>query len=233
MRNGWDEAVEFPIHPLYIPATGKYQPYVVPGGDGPEIPPGATVEVPVHGYCGDVRRPPVPEGEPMPPVDDWIVPGDPAVEVRVPHAKGAGPPGRVLIPGTGQALPRGGGTRIWSRRLPRRCCWAPWPRSSGPPTSCRPMARCRPRSAARPRKSVKASYSRHSGCLLVSSRRKPYTKEEFTERLEAQYEERSGVPITAAPPEDQERVQQGADDFWDTFELVGVEAKIISHPQPL
>jgi hypothetical protein len=60
---------------------------------------------------------------------------------------------------------------------------------------------------------------------------RPYTREEFTRRLEEQHEARSGRPIAAAPPEERERLQQGADDFWDAFELVGVEAKVLSHPE--
>jgi hypothetical protein len=56
----------------------------------------------------------------------------------------------------------------------------------------------------------------------------PYTREEFTERLEQQYEDSSGVAIGAAPVEDQQRVQKGADDFWNAFELVGVEAKVLA-----
>lgn len=57
--------------------TGRYQSYVgrIPGGI--TVPPGASVEVPVEGYCIDVHAPPVPDGEPMPPLEDWVPVGTP------------------------------------------------------------------------------------------------------------------------------------------------------------
>ncbi len=58
----------------YIPPTGQHQPYVIPSLPVIPVPPKGTVTVPVEGYCADVRRPPVPAGNVMPPVSEWITP---------------------------------------------------------------------------------------------------------------------------------------------------------------
>src|SRR5687767_5393122 len=60
----------------FIPSDGKYQPYIVviPGHT---FPPGTTT-LPLDGYCADVHSPPVPGGNDMPPVEEWIPVGNPS-----------------------------------------------------------------------------------------------------------------------------------------------------------
>ena len=72
----------------YIPSDGKYQSYVGRIPDGIEIAPGQTAEVPVWGYCTDVRMPPVPMGENMPPITDWIPVGLPSNITATPKFPG-------------------------------------------------------------------------------------------------------------------------------------------------
>lgn len=232
LRNDGSEPVVFPDGLFYIPSTGNYQGYVGAHGRGTTVEPGATVAVPVEGYCGDVRRPPVPAGEPLPPVDEWIVPGDPAAPVTVPPREGAGAPGRATIPGTDEPLPRAVDPDLEPlvaapllfgaiREIERLTAELQQRGELQTPFSGNPE---REREAV-----VQQTFWMFAGELEGE----PYTREEFTERLESQYQERSGIAITAAPPAEREQLQQGADDFWDAFELVGAEAKVIRQPETI
>ncbi|MBK7426461.1 MAG: DUF4157 domain-containing protein [Saprospiraceae bacterium] len=58
----------------------------------------------------------------------------------------------------------------------------------------------------------------------------PYTKEDFSEKLVEQFEEASGQSVSTAPAQVQEQLNQGVDDFWNTFQLVGAEAKVLQQP---
>lgn len=55
-----------------------------------------------------------------------------------------------------------------------------------------------------------------------------YTKEDFQVKLEEQYEEATGQSVSSAPAQVQTQIQGGVDDFWNTFQLVGAEAKVLS-----
>ena len=210
LTNDGPGPVVFPDRPLFIPSDGKYQSYVVPRGGGTTVPPGATRTVPIDGFCGDVTRPPVPAGAAVPGLEDWIVPVDPTR--TTPGA--ARPPSGVVDPAID---PETAAPYLWGAveaieetvdRL----------QASGEldtPFSSNPE---REREAV-----VQQTFWIYAGELSG----RPYTREQFEERLEQQYEERTGTPIASAPAEDRERLAEGADDFWEAFELVGVEAKVL------
>ncbi|HSO24708.1 MAG TPA: hypothetical protein VLT81_17525, partial [Chondromyces sp.] len=228
--NSSQEPVLFPDRAAYIPSTGRFQSYVVPGGSGTTIPPGATRTVPVHGYCGDIHRPPVPAGEPMVGLEDWIVPTDPARTAPPPPMTAVtvedAPPTRALVPGSDRALPgvidpdtdpEAAAPYLWTAAgaIERAVAELQAEGVLRTPFSSDPD---REREAV-----AQQTLWRFAGELTGE----PYTREEFETRLVGQYEERTGVPIAEAPPADRERLEQGADDFWDAFELVGVEAKVL------
>lgn len=56
----------------YIPSSGDHQPYIVPEIPDIIVPGRQTVEVPLYGYCVDIRRPPVGLGEPIPDISEWV-----------------------------------------------------------------------------------------------------------------------------------------------------------------
>jgi hypothetical protein len=230
VRNDSPAPVTFPNMPFYIPATGKYQGYVGAPGDGTVVPPGTTATVPIEGYCGDVRRPPVPAGEPLPPVDEWIVPGDPAAPVTVPPREGAGAAGRVLIPGTDTPVPRVVDPDL-EPLIAAPLLFGAIREIERVTAEMQDSGELQTPFSGNPEREREAVVQQTFWLFAAELEGEPYTREEFTQRLEEQHAERTGRPITAAPPEERERLQQGADDFWDAFELVGVEAKIISHPE--
>jgi hypothetical protein len=73
VKNQGNEPVTTSSQTVFIPSSGRYQSYVgrIPGGI--TIPPGATMDIPVGGYCTDIHRPPVPSWNDMPPVETWIL----------------------------------------------------------------------------------------------------------------------------------------------------------------
>ena len=230
VHNDGDNPVVFPVGPLFIPSSGQYQGYVVPPGGGTTVPPGATATVPINGYCGDVRRPPVPAGETLPPVDEWIVPGDPSAAVTVPPREGAGKPGRVLLPGTGEPVPRAVDPDL-EPEIAAPLLFGAIREIERVTAELQASGDLQTPFSGNPEREREAVIQQTFWLFAGELEGKPYTREEFTQRLEEQHAERTGVPITAAPAGERERLQQGADDFWDAFELVGVEAKIISHPE--
>lgn len=80
LRNLTEDDILIHVPPVFIPATGKYQPYIAPEPGSVVLPGGSSdapapgVVHPLNGYCVDVNRPPVPSEVEMPPLDKWIEP---------------------------------------------------------------------------------------------------------------------------------------------------------------
>jgi hypothetical protein len=230
VRNDGAEPVVFPQGPLFIPSSGQYQGYVAPSGGGTTIPPGATQTVPVTGYCSDVRRPPVPAGEALPSADSWIVPGDPAAAITVPPRAGAGAPGRVLVPGTDQAVPRAVDPNL-EPEIAAPLLFAAISEIERVTAELQASGELQTPFSGNPEREREAVIQQTFWLFAGELEGKPYTREEFTRQLEEQHTQRTGVPVTAAPREERERLQEGANDFWDAFELVGSQAKVLSRPE--
>ena len=203
VHNGTDEPIIFPEAAVLIPASDEHQGYVVPGGDGTTVEPGETRTVPLEGYCTDVRKPPVPDGQPLPDPSGWTVPKDPTVPLPAPGDPGFDDqPDDAKIIGGAEAI-----TRATEELQSNGELHTPF--SSNP---------------ERERETVNQQTIWRFTAGLEG---RPYTREEFGGRLEDQYEEQTGVPIADAPKEDKEKLQSGADDFWEAFELVGEKAKVL------
>jgi hypothetical protein len=188
---------------MLIPASDEHQGYVVPGGRGTTVPAGERRTVPIRGYCGDVRKPPVPAGAPLPNPSGWTVPVDPYKPLPVPGDPGfSDEPVEVKIIGGAEAITRATRELQDSGELQT-------PFSSNP---------------EREREAVDQQTIWRYTAELAG---RPYTREEFGERLEEQYEQQTGIPIEETTEEDRERLTSGADDFWDAFELVGQKAKVL------
>jgi len=203
VRNDGTEPIVFPQGSVLIHSSDEHQGYIVPGGRGTTVPPGETVTVPLDGYCTDVRKPAVPSGESLPDPSEWTVPTDPTRPFPTPgdpdfHGEDVG----VRIIGGVEAITRTTEELQESGELRT-------PFSSNP---------------ERERETVNQQTIWRYTSELDG---RPYTREEFGERLEEQYEEQTGTPIEETPEEDRERLEQGADDFWEAFELVGERAKVL------
>lgn len=227
IENNTDEAFELPPVIFYIPSDGRHQGYVGRPAPGHPIAPGATADVPVEGYCSTVRLPPVPDGADLPPPEDWIVAAGETGPVTIPPSETAGPPGNALVPGTDTPLPRAVSVNdepltaaplLFAAIAEIEQATAEMQESGDMVTPF----------ASDPEREREAVIQQTFWIFAAELENEPYTKEEFTERLEAQYESNTGVAIAEAPEEDQERVEQGADDFWGAFQVVGAAAKVIN-----
>lgn len=58
-------------------------------------------------------------------------------------------------------------------------------------------------------------------------RGEPYAKQDFRANTIRQFEQNTGKTFAQTPQPQQEKMDQGVDDFWDSFEAVGAEAKIL------
>lgn len=243
---------------VFIPSDGQYQPYVgmIPGT---LIPPGTTT-IPVDGYCADVHTPPVPEGNPMPPLEDWIPVGDqedvssgddfPIISTTpVPTFDPESIPDIMESPGYTTTPPS-----------PEEGLIVTWPGTDIPvggildpdedPTMYAPVIvkvmeeviaaaesitesgiLTTPFSSDPPRQ-IEAFVQQQVWIFTASITGSDYGKTDFTTKVYDQYEDNSGKSVTTLPEEHKEKLDSGIDDFWNAFTAVGVEAKVISATSP-
>jgi hypothetical protein len=205
VKNDGPVTIFFPDRPVLIPSSEDNQGYTVPRGRnrGTPVPPGESETVPLDGYCTDVDKPPIPSGEPLPDPSEWSVPSDPSRPFPEPGNTDffEEDPEVQLIGGIESII------RVTEELQESGELETPF--SADP---------------ERERETVE----QQTIWIYTSERRgEPYTRDDFAERLEDQYEERTGTPIEEASEEDQERLEEGIDQFWETFELVGERAKVL------
>lgn len=54
-----------------------------------------------------------------------------------------------------------------------------------------------------------------------------YTKDDFTDNIYQQFEEKSSTSVGTLSDKNKEKIDEGVDDFWNSFTAVGIEAKVI------
>lgn len=55
----------------------------------------------------------------------------------------------------------------------------------------------------------------------------PYSKPDFHDNTVRQFENTTNRQYDQLPEEQKERIDQGVDDFWDSFQATGAEAKVL------
>lgn len=228
VRNDSNQPVELSSAMFYIPSDGKYQGYVGWPAPGQIVPPGATQDVPVEGYCSSVRLPPVPAGEALPPLEDWIVSTGATGPVEIPAVDNPAAPGLALVPGTDTPLPRAVSVED-EPMVAVPLLLAAIGEIEQATDELQESGELVTPFSSNPDRERQAVVQQTFWIFAAElENEEPYTQEEFTERLEAQYENSTGVAIAEAPEEDQQQLERGAGDFWNAFQLVGAEAKVIN-----
>ncbi len=281
----FDGSIKPPVPtPLFIPASGQYQPYIVPTIPPIELLPGQRLTVPVQGFCTDIHRPPVPAGDGMPPVSQWVsvptqIGGPPAAPEPM------NPPGTTtVIAPTQTAMPLEEAVRILLNTRPRPLAGLPFPdqlpqgANSGA-AECIPVLispapnipgtdfpipvpidpneypslavpiladalnrimktydELKPQGGIQtpfrnnPEKEreavIQQTFWLYSSALSGES----YRKGDFRDNTIRQLEQSSNKPIEEIPKPQLDKIEQGVDDFWNTFEAVGAEAKVLKVP---
>jgi len=237
-------------------ASVPAQPYVLPGSGSVKVPPGGTVRVPLQGYCANAHNPPVPAGALLPPMESWVSP-DPARRPRrgnVPSALAGYRPRSDLRPDVPtRAADREKLPADVLRKLP---ILATWPGTTQPfpyrlddrehPTEMAPWmlagvletrrayeelkakGKIETPLSRQPEREKEAVEQQLTWVLGGALRGDPHTYDDFSSNLASQYEERTGTPITAAPPQVKKQFDEGTEAIWDVLILVGTEAKVIT-----
>lgn len=240
-----DKPITAELGPFFIPTFNKYQPYIVPAPAPVNVPPFTTINIPLTGFCADIHRPPVPEGEAMPPIQSWVKPAPLASTWTPSPDKGWTPlPADFCIsPATGQASALN--------------CLLPAIPGADTPLSHSINPNQHPEEAApllmEGISRITAAYDnmRKEGLIATPFSQnmekeresviqqtfwiycagltgQEYKVEDFRQNTIKQFESSTGRDFEKAPADVRQNIDQGVDDFWNTFQAVGVEAKVLA-----
>ncbi len=233
LNNPTNTPITAEIGPLFIPSDGQYQPYIVPDVVTITVPAHATANVPVEGFCSDIFSPPVPPGEAMPPATDWVFVSDPLPSGWAPlPAKGWKPaPGiTALIPGTGMPLRY----TIDPKKYPAEAAAVllealthiadAWDHMKSDGAVTTPFS-------GNPEKEREAVIQQTFWLYASALTGKEYKLNDFSQNTIRQFEAGTGQKFSAAKQETKDEINKGVAAFWDTFQAVGTEAKVLAAPQ--
>jgi hypothetical protein len=228
IKNPTDQREKVDIGGCYIPSSGQYQPYIVPKLASISIPPHGELTIPVKGYCVDIFLPPVPQGEPLIPIDKWVMPGPLAVNWQPEVSKGwvISEQSNATIPGQQKPL----GHVININEHPKEA--APvlleainritesYDELQGDGNVTTPFSG----NIEKERESViQQTFWIYSSELTG----RPYKVTDFAKNTAEQYEAATGKKLKDMPEPEQEEMVDGIADFWVTFQAVGAEAKVL------
>ncbi len=261
VRNNTSRAIEVAPATFYLPSDSRYQSYVghIPGGI--VIPPGSTIDIPASGYCTDVHTPPLPDGHPSLPGSDFVEVGTPPSDGTVSVFPNTPvPPLREsdlasLTTATGftptTELPEGEFVPNWplgdGPSIPMNGSIAPDrnPRQFAPvivgfvlqveeaAAKLQAEGLLTTPFSGNPEQELEAVRQQATWLVVDLATGGDYDQEDFAENVYEQFTERSGVAISSLPEEQKEQLDQGVDDFWNSFTAVGVEAKVMSQPEEI
>ena len=262
---------------FYIPASGQHQPYIVPSISDISVGPKETVKVPVEGYCVDIRRPPVAEGDPMASPSDWIgLPSDPPAILQTPDGTTIiHVPTRTALP-VDEAKdillgkntpPPPTGIRPWMPNAFKTGLDCPDVITNSYPTfpgtdnpivhvintdeklgvlvpmllesidliievtdAMQSNGQMRTPFSSRPAEEREAVIQQTFWMFTSAVSGDDYPKKEFESNTYEQFETATGQPINNLPPAQKTEIDRGIDNFWNTFQAVGAEAKILTKP---
>ncbi|MFQ5447245.1 MAG: hypothetical protein ACE5FF_09945, partial [Saprospiraceae bacterium] len=246
VTNHSGKVVNIDFDQILIPSTGIYQGFAIPEGIHIEVAPEGIVTTPLSGYCTDIHLPPVPAGESMPPFDTWITPetAGPVPEPGfVPEAGSPfqiieTPPGStpltITYPGTDTLFP----FTIDINKNPKEAARLifgliesiteavddMYENGEVPAT---PFSR-----NPEKEKEVLIQQTFWIATSLLNPGDEDYKKGDFATRTYEQFSETASIDFQAAPPEVQKQVNLGITDFWNSFEAVGLKAKVLKKTEP-
>jgi hypothetical protein len=227
--NPTENEVNIEAGPCYIPSSGQYQPYIVPTLGNITVPPQGQVTGPVWGYCTDIHMPPVPAGESAISFDKWIFPGSLAPDWK-PAAENGWLPTEdrtVTIPGKDVPL----GYTIDAGKNPREA--APVlaeaiNRISQAYDRLREEGNITTPFSGNPEKERESVIQQTFWIFTSGLSGNIYRVEDFAGKTADQYETSSGKEFATLPADEQDKLADGIAQFWDTFEAVGAEAKVLT-----
>ena len=228
VHNPTGQTVSFEIPACFIPSGGQYQPYIMPNVTPVSVPPHSTANVPLHGYCADIHTPPVPAGAAMPPVKDWVAAGMLPVNWSPSTANGwkPAPSSSALIPGTDRPL----GHTIDPNKHPTEAAFVlldALARIAAAYDDLKNAGAVTTPFSGNPEKEREAVIQQTFWMYAAEVTGKDYEVEGFSKNTIEQFEVATGQKFNTALPATRKHVEDGVTGFWNTFEAVGVEAKVL------
>lgn len=238
VSNPGKEPLTLNIGPFLIPSSGKFQGYGVPGVYDVVVPPKGSVDIPLNGYCTNPFVPPVSPGADMPRFDTWATPGEtpfiiPGTTLRPEDGFISIPvvdslPG-LTYPGTGipfpytiniDAHPDKAAELVIDILHALETTYNDLEQTGGIVTPF----------AADPPTQREAVIQQTFWIIIGILTGRAYEFTDFRDNLVQQFETNTNTPLSNAPPRQQEALENGIEEFWSTFQLVGMEAKVLRQP---
>lgn len=256
--NTGKEPVAVNLPSFYIPSHNKYQGYIIPMPADPTImvDPGETVVIPLSGYCTDIHKPAVGDGENTIPIDEWITPDmtgpgpkpgdeldetvfepvtteesedDEVVEYKpIGHGRTTGHVISYTTTYPGTEEPFGHTIDITEHA------------DEAAPILFETIdlihdayedlyndGKISTPFSGNPEKERSSVIQQTFWIFTSLLSGDEYTVEDFSYKMKDQYKTATGKELEEADSTVQTQFQTGVEDFWSTFELVGVEAKVL------
>lgn len=228
----------FTLGPYLIPSTKKFQGYAVPGVGEITVPPKESVTVPITGFCTNPYLPPAGEDEQLPDYDTWVNPDKlPPIVPGTPLSRKDGfmplpfsdETGDVTYPGTDIPFPY----TIDIDEHPEAAARLVIDIVRAIETTYTDLfetGSIQTPFSGDPQREEDAIEQQIIWHVLGIVTGRPYDRDDFHDNIEQQLESNIQAPIEEAPPTVRDELENGVDEFWNTFTLVGVEAKVLRKP---
>lgn len=241
LHNHTREAQTVELGPWIITGDLAHQPYVTLPVAPVHLKPGETVVVPIPGVCLDPFTPPVPVGHSIPAVRlidlSNAQPFNPAASLlERPDFTylDADPPDGIYptLPGTDQPF-FGTFNFEWAPELSAALIYDIVSRITETVDELIATEQMPPNPYTRNPEFLAEAAKGQTVWLVISRLLHPdsvYTQEHLETNLRRQYREQTGTELAEAPPAVQEQFEQGADELFSLFVLVGEQAKVLNTP---
>ncbi|MCB9304477.1 MAG: hypothetical protein H6566_27910 [Lewinellaceae bacterium] len=232
VTNPTDHPMVITVGPCFIPSGGQHQSYVVQETEPATVDAGATVRIPLQGYCADIFTRPVPANTPLPPASEWITPAE-----------------RLPLPAPGETPPTGNG---WKKRpdgsgittFPGADIPFPYtidsrknPRAFGSLVldAIERISDAYDHSAGiiqtpfsgNPAKERETVIQQTFWMYTASLKGREYKVEDFARNTLEQYAATTGKAPEKFEKEEKEKLQAGINEFWGSFQATGAKAKVL------
>ena len=226
----------------FIPSDGKFQGYIIPQSahDPIILGPGENLSIPLNGFCTDIHKAPVPNGKKPVDISEWI----PASTIGESPKPGDQLDNNIFKPiadkdnnNRGNIIITYPDTEI---AFDKTIDISKYPKESAPLLfdaivniietydSLKVIDQIHTPFSGNTVKEAEAVKQQTFWIYTSELTGTPYTKDDFEAKMKLQFTENTGRDIDKTDSTTISQLNSGIDQFWNTFELIGEEAKIIN-----
>jgi len=229
-------ALQTTVGDCFVPSDKDYQGYVILQTYPVTVAPFGSVSISMTGYCTNAQHPPVPAGETMSDVSQWVswADGDPLPApdlapglhfVRMPGAP-VGDPLALTYPGSLDPFLYTIHFNRYPRQAARILLYAAYAAEQAY-DALAGEGKIQGRASERRQEMVQQALWSYTARLEGRS----YNKSVFTAQFKEEAEQILNEEQTSFPPETKKQIEQSSEDMWSGIQLVGVSAKLIPPQQ--